>query len=204
VTTDSDDNQIWSYYKGAMGVVQPINDREKSCQLVVISPNEPKAVNKYVDQCIKNNWQYMYDPAFQIPDISVVALRRGVKNARIVIGNDYEIALLKQRAAVGETPGQIWITTLGSKGSMIEYEGNKMKVKAAKPQNTSDPTGAGDAFRAGFVAGLVKGLDLKVCGQMGSVCSVYTVEKYGTQTHKFSLSEFKKRYRENYKKDLIY
>jgi adenosine kinase len=95
------------------------------------------------------------------------------------------------------------ITTWGSKGSVIESkvknEIQKVFIKPAKPKNTSDPTGAGDAYRAGFLAGYLRGFDLKTCGQMGSVAAVFTVEKYGTQTHKFTFKEFANRYHDNYR-----
>lgn len=207
VTTDKQDNQIWAFYKGAMEKVQPIILTGSDPVLVVIAPNEPKAMVEYVNACIKNKWDFLYDPAFQIPVFKTAELRQGVKHAKMVIGNDYEVSLLRDRiqeSGIRNQDDQIWITTLGAKGCLIEQNGKKIKIKAAKPENTSDPTGAGDAFRAGFVAGYLKGLDLKTCGQMGSVCSVYTVEKYGTQTHKFSLSQFKRRYKLNYKKDLLY
>ena len=92
----------------------------------------------------------------------------------------------------------ILITTLGSKGSIIEQRNDAMHIKPAKPKNTTDPTGAGDAFRSGFLAGYLRGFDLQTCGQMGSVAAVYTVEKYGTQTHEYTMTEFTKRYKENY------
>jgi adenosine kinase len=78
----------------------------------------------------------------------------------------------------------------------------RMLIKPAKPANTSDPTGAGDAYRAGFLAGYLRKFDLQTCGQMGSVAAVYTVEKYGTQTHEFTKEEFIKRYKDNYKQDV--
>jgi sugar/nucleoside kinase (ribokinase family) len=107
------------------------------------------------------------------------------------------------------------ITTLGSQGSLIEQTTHNTStslsaspqpitynIRSAKPKNTSDPTGAGDAYRAGFLAGFLRGFDLKVCGQMGSVAAAYTVEKYGTQTHKFSVKEFELRYEKNFQEKL--
>lgn len=100
-----------------------------------------------------------------------------------------------------DSPGvnnQIWITTLGAKGSVVEHQGQKIKIKAARPKSRADPTGAGDAYRAGFVYGWLRGDDLKTSGQIGSTVAVYTVEKYGTTTHRFTKKKFEKRYQENY------
>ena len=90
------------------------------------------------------------------------------------------------------------ITTIGAKGSIIETRREAIHVKPAKPKNVSDPTGAGDAYRGGFLAGYLRGFDLLTCGQMGAVAAVYTVEKYGTVTHQYTKEEFIKRYEENY------
>lgn len=205
--TDNEDNQIWLFYKGAMSRSDklPLGLTART-GLVVIAPNDPGAVVKYVDECVERELDYMYDPAFQIPHYSKAQLGRAIKNARIIVGNDYEVALMRKKLTISNKKiinmDQIWITTLGSKGSVIEQGKKKWRIPAAKPKNTSDPTGAGDAYRAGFVAGYLRDLPLSVCGKMGSVCAVYTVEKYGTQTHRFTLSSFKRRYSENFSKTL--
>jgi len=81
--------------------------------------------------------------------------------------------------------------------------GNRVHIPPAKVTNTSDPTGAGDAYRGGFLAGYLRGFDLETCGKMGSVGAAYTVEKYGTVTHSFTIDEFSKRYHENYGARLV-
>lgn len=192
VITDRDDNQIGAFYIGA----SRYNDRlhiPKNSEFVIIGPTDPKAMVSYVDQC--QGKKYMYDPAFQIANFTQAQLAKGIKGAEILIGNDYEIALIKQRVEISVP---ILITTLGAKGSIIETHKEKIYCKAAKPKNVSDPTGAGDAYRAGFLAGYLRGFDLQVSGQMGSVAAAYTVEKYGTQTHHFTKGEFIKRYKENF------
>jgi adenosine kinase len=208
VVTDRDDNQIGAYYKGAL-VRTPSLRLQKvhtPFDFVVISPNEPQAMVRYVEECTKRHIRYMYDPAFQIGNFSKKELRNGISHATIVVGNDYEISLLEKRASLTHpqllrmTP--IVITTLGSKGSLIESKGKRVVVAPAKAKHIVDPTGAGDAYRSGFLAGFVKGFDLKTCGQMGSVAAVYTVEMYGTQTHRFSKKAFSLRYKENFKHTL--
>jgi adenosine kinase len=137
---------------------------------------------------------YLYDPAFQIGDFSTEELREGIESSAIFIGNDYEIALVEQKLKVTHEQllkmAKIIVTTLGAKGSLIEIQQDKFEVGIAQAKNISDPTGAGDAYRGGFLAGYLRGFDLKTCGQMGAVASVYTVEQYGTMTHTYSQKNF--------------
>lgn len=208
VTTDQDDNQIWGFYGGAMRLATRVSIRRYLNQksLVVIAPNDPQAMTNYARQCREKGISFLFDPAFYIPRLSARELRVGVANARVVIGNDYEVGLLMKRARLTEREilrdDVVLVTTLGEKGSVIQQGRKRYRIPAARPQNTSDPTGAGDAYRAGFLAGFLRGFTLDVCGRMGSLAAVYTVEKYGTQTHRFSLRQFEKRYRENFGESL--
>jgi adenosine kinase len=209
VMTDQDDNQIWGFYEGAMKKASFLKLEKilKTGDFLIIAPNDPVAMINYAKTATKLKIPYMFDPAFNIPHFSIFDLKKAVKNAHVLIGNDYEIELvsrrLKRRKENLVVNKQIMITTLGSKGSRIRKGKKAWKVPPAKPQNTSDPTGAGDCYRAGFIAGFVRGLPLDICGKMGSVSSVYTVEKYGTQTHKFTMRDFTQRYKQNFGKPLI-
>lgn len=210
VMTDQDDNQIWSYYEGAMKKSSElkINAYLDSNSFLIIAPNDPKAMVLYSREAVKSGTRYIFDPAFNIPHLSVKDLMYAVKHASIIVGNDYEISLIRKRLKISDrelaSDNKILITTLGPKGSIIKKGGERYKIIPASPKNTSDPTGAGDAYRAGFLAGYLRGLSLPVCGRMGSVAAVYTVEKYGTQTHKFTLKDFKTRYKKNFKENLEY
>lgn len=204
VITDSDDNQIGAFYTGATKYNKELSViRPEKLQFVVVGPNDPEAMKKYVRECRESGYRYMYDPAFQIGNFSPEELRSAIGGAELLIGNDYEIALIEQKLEVSHEellvmgPKAI-ITTLGSKGSIIETRMESLHVKPAKARNVSDPTGAGDAYRGGFLAGYLRGFDLMVCGQMGSLAAVYTVEKYGTVTHEYTKDEFIARYKENY------
>ncbi|OFY38574.1 MAG: hypothetical protein A2Z69_00885 [Bacteroidetes bacterium RBG_13_44_24] len=208
VTTDRDDNQIWGFYDGAMRNASKISlklyiDRES---LLVIAPNDPKAMMRYVREAINLKVPYVFDPAFNITHFTHSDLKKAVKYSNILIGNDYEITLVKRRLNLSSKSilknCHLLVTTLGSEGSRIESEHKVIHVPVAKPENQSDPTGAGDAFRAGFMAGYVRDLPLRTCGKMGALTAVYTVEKYGTQTHKFTLSQFYQRYKENFNNEL--
>jgi len=165
---------------------------------------------KFAKECQNLGIPYLFDPGMQLPRLSAKDLKLGIEGAKIVIGNDYEMALIYKKLNIKKKKyiekikkNKIFITTLGKKGSVIESDGKTYKIPPAKAKQVLDPTGAGDAYRAGFLAGYLRGFDMETCGKMGSVCAVYTVEKYGTQTHKFSLGEFKKRYKENFDRDLM-
>ena len=203
VVTDRDDNQIGAFYIGASRYNDQLSvSEQKNRDFVTIGPTDPKAMCLYVHQCQLSGKRYLYDPSFQIDNFSDDELRNGITGAQILIGNDYEVALIEQKLHISHEElvvmVPILITTLGSKGSVIETRKEKIYCKPAKPKNVSDPTGAGDAYRAGFIAGFVRGFDLATCGQMGSVAAVYTVEKYGTVTHTFTKKQFQKRFEAQY------
>jgi len=208
--TDKNNNQVWGFYSGAMKEDAHLSllDKAKENDFVVLAPTDPRAMEKYVDECCQIKCRFLFDPAFQTPRLKINKLKKGALKAKIVIGNDYEIALLLKRLKLAKRqllkPGKILITTLGSKGSIIETKEARYKIPIAKPDNSSDPTGAGDAYRAGFLAGYLRGLSLPESGRMGSLAATYSVEKSGTQTHKFSLSSFKRRYKINFNHELRY
>lgn len=210
VMTDIEDNQIGGFYPGAMydsdnSSFKPWKDKNA---FFIISPNDPKLMNRLVDECQRYKLRMLFDFGQQVNNSPAEFLKKGVKTAEVIIANDYEMSVLSEKIKLSINKIKkivpICITTLGSKGSIIE--GNKVskpiKIKAAKPQNTSDPTGAGDAYRSGFIYGYVRNWDLKICGQLGSLAAVYTVETYGTQEHFFTKKEFIKRYNENYNQPL--
>lgn len=209
VVTDQDDNQIGAYYKGALKFAPRLSleSHLKSSQLVMIAPTESRAMIKYANECAENKTPYIFDPAFQIGDFSSKELAKAIQGAAILIGNDYEISLIERKLNISHLKliknSKILITTLGAKGSLIETSKEKIIIKSAKPKSITDPTGAGDAYRAGFIAGYLRHFDLKTCGQMGAVAAVYTVELYGTVTHKFTIKDFQKRYLENFKQEII-
>lgn len=209
VVTDQDDNQIGSFYIGASqyNARLSLKNVKQKPDFVILAPNDPAAMKKFVTECRSVRLPYLYDPAFQIASFSPDELKKGISGAEILIGNDYEIELIQQKLEVSHEElilmVPVLITTLGSKGSIIETRKDSIHVAPAKPNNTSDPTGAGDAYRAGFLAGYLRKYDLITCGQMGSIAAVYTVETYGTQTHTFTKKEFAKRYEKNFHSKLI-
>ena len=200
--TDRADNQIWGYFYGAaedspnidLKFVNPKKD------LVLIGPCGAKGSMSSVNQCIKYKIPYVMDPGFILTEVSDADLTKAVKNAKYVIGNDYEIELIATRVKGWEKikKEKIVITTLGKDGAKIEDKGKIIKIEPCLVKKPVDPTGAGDAWRSGFLAGIHHGLSLLTSGRMGAVAAAFAVENYGTQEHKYSIKEFKSRYRKTY------
>ena len=210
VFTDLDNNQIGGFYPGAMFDSKKLSFKpwiDKNA-FFVISPDDPKLMDRLIGQCNKYKLRMLYDFGQQVSNSPPDFLLKGVKSAEIIIANDYEMSVLSDKIKLSLNKIKklvpICITTLGDKGSIIEGKNIKtpIKIKPSKPKKNLDPTGAGDAFRAGFLYGYVRGWDLKICGQMGSVLAVYTVETHGTQEHSFTKKEFAKRYYQNYNQTL--
>lgn len=201
--TDQKDNQIWGYFYGAADriVELKIEKVAKKDDLVLIGPGGAKGSLSLLHQTIKLRIAYMFDPGFILTQISDKELEFGVKQAKYIIGNDYELNLIKKRVKnrIGFSPEKIIITTLGDNGAKIDFNNKTIIIPPVKPLSVIDPTGAGDAWRAGFLAGLTRNFNLETCGKIGSTAASFAVEKYGTQEHVFTKREFEKRYRQTFK-----
>ncbi len=204
--TDKTDNQIWGYFYGAADRIEELKLKKvaKKGDFVLIGPSGSSSTMSIVRQCIDLSLQYMFDPGFILTQIKTQDLRLGVKHATYIIGNDYEINSIQSRLTDFKTlvKGKTVITTLGQKGALIERDGEKISIAAVQVKDAQDPTGAGDAWRAGFLAGLSRNFDLRTCGQLGSVTSAYAVVNYGTQEHKFSKRTFAQRYKDTYNTEI--
>ena len=208
VMTDVDGNQMWMFYPGALKRCGEIMIREiaKETDFLVLMPSQPDSFAKHLHEAVEYRKSFMFDPAFLIPNLNSEDLDLGIEHAKIIVGNDYEIGLMERKTDTrlsdwlrGE---KIVIKTMGSHGSYIWHKDEVWEIPAAKLAQEGDPTGAGDTYRSGFLAGFVKNLPLQVCGRMGSLAAVYCAEKPGTQTHGFTMDEFKARYKENFGEDL--
>lgn len=206
IMTDLSDNQISAFYPGAMSENLSISLSGIQTDLVIISPNDPQVMVKFAKECQELKLPFMLDPGMQLPVLNADDLKQMITGAKILIVNDYELSLLKEKTNFSDedllNQVEILITTLGEKGSIIQSKDEKIEIGIAKPSEVLDPTGAGDAYRSGFLAGWKNSLELETCGQMGAVASCYTIEKYGTTNHKFTLVEFKQRFKENFGTDL--
>lgn len=210
VITDSDQNQVGGFYPGAMfdsdslGLA-PWRDQSP---IVVVSPHDPKAMHRQVQECKQWNLRLCYDIGQQVSNLPGDEMAEGVDAAEILILNDYEMTVLSQKTGKSiediKTRVPIVITTLGKDGSVIEGKvvPEPIRVGVAKPKQVADPTGAGDAFRSGFLYGLARGWPLKACAQLGAVCGTYAVETVGTQSHSFTPLELTARYEASFNESL--
>ena len=200
--TDRANNQIWGYFYGASEKIKDLklNKIAKKGDLVLVGPSGAAGSMSLVDQCINLGIDYMFDPGFILTQVNNQDLAKGVEHAKYIIGNDYEINVIKDRVKPSESlwNSKIIVTTLGEKGAEISDFGKIHRIEAVKNLRFTDPTGAGDAFRAGFLAGLWAKQNLVICGKMGCVAASFTIEEYGTQEHMFTTEEFTDRYRQTY------
>lgn len=204
VFTDADQNQIAGFYPGAMydSETESIEPWKDTQSIIVVSPNDPRAMRRQVAECAKWGLRLFYDVSQQINDVSVEDLAAGIEAAELIILNDHEISMLSKLLETDiETIKQkvpVVITTLGKQGSIIEGArvSEPMHVGVVTPRQVADPTGAGDAFRSGFLYGYARDWPLKACAQLGATCSTYAIESLGTQSHAFTLDEIKQRYRD--------
>ena len=203
--TDRVNNQITAFYPGAMTQAYTLTLAGLGLtkdDLVIISPNSPDAMAAYVKECRDLGLTYLYDPSMQAPRLSPEDLRHGLQKAKILAGNDYEFGMMSEKLGMSEADLRgsvpICVVTHGAKGSTIHADGRATTIPPAKPRQVVNPTGAGDSFRSGLVAGMAKGHPWEVCGRMGAISSVYAIEHVGPQQHLFTKEEFADRYGENF------
>ncbi len=203
-STDEANNQIASFYTGAMAYAHQLSFKEHiaaGIELAVISPNDPRAMTQYVRECKELGIPYIYDPSQQIIRLSGEELFEGVQGSKMLMVNDYEFEMLKNKCGcsperlAGAT--EVVIVTKGSEGSTIilrEHIDAPIEIPIAHPRRIADPTGVGDAYRAGIIKGMIHGLDWETTGRMGSLAATYGLEEYGTQNHHYNLDEFISRF----------
>ncbi len=203
--TDLSNAQIASFYTGAMANASEISlweFQKNQPDLVIISPNDPKAMRQYSEECQTLKIPYLYDPSQQLVRIDPEDIRVGVMGCESLFVNDYEYELLQNRTKLTHdeilAKVKFIVVTYGEKGAIVYAEGKQFKIPIVPAKEIADPTGVGDAFRGGFVRGYLLGLDWQTCGQMGALAATYCLEQRGPQNHKYSIHEFITRYRESF------
>lgn len=209
IVTDKDDNQITAYYNGASDQAHDssIEIVQENCRLGMVVPTLRGAMIKHAREFFQKNIPFVFDPGQQLPGFSKEELEELLPLCSFYIVNDYEMRLTEQQT--GKSQDELCktiktlIITRGAQGSCVVTNNGAeiLEISACAPDEIVDPTGAGDAYRAGFFTAYVRGCDLKTCAQAGSVSAAYAIEKYGTQNHTFSRDEFAQRYQKTYQQD---
>ena len=202
-STDVESNQIASFYTGAMANAGELSFRTvDGCGLAIVAPNDPGAMLQYADECRALGVPFIWDPGQQCARMSGDELRDGLTGSALVICNDYEFELLRQKTgldadAMLERTGALVITR-GEHGCSILQDGTRTDVPAVPPHRIVDPTGVGDAFRGGFMKGMARGADYETCARLGSVAAAYVLEHLGGQSHAYTWPEFRDRYERHF------
>jgi adenosine kinase len=206
-STDEHSNQIASFYTGAMANAGELSMRTVpgiKDALVIISPNDPGAMVQYAEECATIGVKYIWDPGQQCARMDGEQLTDGIVGAYMVICNDYEMELIRQKTGLGESEIMqrvpLLVVTRGEHGCRIHTRDGVEDVAAVPPNRLADPTGVGDAFRGGFMKGLAVGAPFGVCARLGSVAATYALEHLGGTAHAYTWEEFVARYEQHYGK----
>jgi adenosine kinase len=207
-TTDAEQCQIASFYPGAMTEAReielgPIADRLGGVDLVLIGANDPEAMTRHTAECRFREIPFVADPSQQLAWLDGDGIKQLVDGAAYLFSNDYEAGLIEQKTGwtadeVLERVG-VRVTTLGKDGARVEVLGQEPVVVPCPPEELkADPTGVGDAFRAGFLSGLAWGLSHERCAQIGSLLATYVIETVGTQEYDLAQQHFLARFAATY------
>jgi len=208
VTTDDDLNQIASFFPGAMSEARNIElgaimEKTGRFDMVVISPDDPEAMLHHSDVCRSEGIAFAADPSQQMARMSGEEIKLLIDGASYLFLNEYELALAMQKTGWSDREilehVKIRVVTLGSKGAKVENAaGEFVQVGVPQEKSKTDPTGVGDSFRSGFIAGLAWGLSHERCAQLGSLIATYVIETMGTQEYRFTSAEFLARFQDAY------
>jgi adenosine kinase len=203
-TTDQSNAQLASFYPGAMGVAakQSLLQVRPRPDLVIVSPNAPEAMTKFAAECRESKIPYLYDPSQQILRLEGPELARDMEGAEFMFVNDYEYGLIAQKTgwdlAHMLQHVHVVVVTRSKDGADLYTGGEQFFIPTVPERQIVDPTGVGDAFRGGFLAGYARGWDWVLCGQVGSLAAVYCLEQKGPQNHSYTRQEFVERFREHF------
>jgi len=200
VTTDLDDCQIWAFYEGAMARAHEarVEDVSEAVELGIVSSNGKQAMVEHARALKARGVPTFIDPSHGLPILTREELLELIDGAAGYFVNDYEWALTLQQTGCSEEEiaarcGTI-IVTRGPEGSQIRSGGESIEIPPVTVERVVDPTGCGDAFRAGFLYGVARGFPLEVAGRMGSLFGACQVEVQGTQVMSMGLEQFRERY----------
>lgn len=202
VNTDLKNRQIASFYTGAMAHATQVSFYDldpNTVDVAIISPDDPGAMVQHVRECQELNIPYIWDPSQQIIRLEPAVLHEGLEGALMFVSNEYEFGMIKRKTSLTDEDiyemVDVVIVTCGEKGSSIRIDGRHLDIPAVPPSDDVDPTGVGDAYRAGLIAGYLRDYTWETSGRMGALAATYVLEKAGTQNHEYTLEQFAARYR---------
>jgi len=204
ITTDLDDNQITAFHPGAMqhAHLNRVTDAGPGVALGIVAPDGRQAMIEHAAQFAAAKIPFIFDPGQGMPMFGAEELKTFIDQARWVAVNDYEWGMLEKKTgySVSDVTARVeaLVVTRGSEGSVIHTKGHTTAVPCAKAKAVVDPTGCGDAYRAGLIHGLLRGLDWETTGRMASLMGAIKIESRGPQNHRFTHAEFERRYRDNF------
>lgn len=203
LTTDMDDNQIIAFHPGAMNEAHQNKITDAlDISLAIIAPDGKQAMLEHAEQLHQLGTPFFFDPGQGLPMFDEAELKRFIEIADYVVVNDYESEMLAQnsRMSIEEiaTKVKALIITRGAKGAEIYADGTRLDIPVAPISQAVDPTGCGDAFRAGLLYGVKHQLDWQTAGRMASLLGAIKIEKHGTQNHQFTMAEFSQRYADSF------
>ncbi len=198
VITDKGDNQIAAFHPGAGAVPYGGGVQATKDSIAIISAGCIDDIRAFPDIFRGNGSRFLFDPGQSILALTADDIRNGITDADVVFANDYEFALITNRAGWKEEDvlkvAKVLVITLGAEGSRVITSQGEERIQAVKVNDVKDPTGAGDAYRAGYIKGMRKGWSAVQCAKLGSTVAAYVVEHVGTQNHHFTLEDLKERY----------
>jgi len=211
VTTDRSLNQIASFFPGAMSEAReieigPIAVAVGGLDLLVISPDDPEAMLRHSQAARDMGIPFAADPSQQLARMEGEEVKNLIRGAKYLLMNEYELALTLQKTGWSDRElfdqVEIRVITLGSHGARVEEHGKPtIKIGCAVERSKTDPTGVGDAFRSGFLAGISWGFDHERSAQLGAMLATYCLETIGTQEYRFDEADFMARFTESFGSD---
>lgn len=203
ITTDLDDNQITAFHPGAM-LQSHLNrvPEDAGIGLGVVAPENREGMMQHAEQFAAAGIPFLFDPGQGMTQFGPTELESFIRKATWLAANSYEASLLCERTGTSleqlASRVKALVVTRGGEGSVIYEGGRRHDIPAARPARVSDPTGCGDAFRAGLIYGLQRGLDWPTTGRLASLMGALKIEHHGTQNHRFSFADFEQRFRESF------
>jgi adenosine kinase len=208
ITTDMDDNQITAFHPGAMdGAHANVVGEATGVSIGMVSPDGRQGMLEHAEQFVAAGIPFIFDPGQGLPQFGSEELLNFIDQSTWVCVNDYESELLQERT--GMSPHEIaerveaLVVTRGGDGSHIYTENRRLDVPAARVRDVIDPTGCGDAYRAGLLYGLMHSLDWETTGRIAALMGAIKIERHGTQNHSFDADEFRRRYHESFGDEMV-